>query len=171
MANTIYAAFSHARSTASLVDSARGAAAFAAAVPGDGAPRGSAFRRHRHRERNSPRTTALVIGGRATQQRFCAIFLETLGLSVVVAADFCKGVRALAEATPRLVILDAQTGGFDPAAWRRIAGASDVRPKVFVVAGAAERENVERLELAVDGYLQRPIRSLDLVRAAELAAR
>jgi DNA-binding response OmpR family regulator len=109
-----------------------------------------------------------VIGGDATQQRFCAAFLETLGLSVIVADDFRAGVRALATATPWLVILDARTSGLDPDAWSRITKASEVRPRVFLVTGDADGGNGE---LEVDGYLQRPIRSLDLVRAVEQAAR
>lgn len=103
--------------------------------------------------------------------RFCAAFLETLGLSVMVADDFRDGVRSLAEAKPRLVILDARTSGLDPVAWLRITDVSGARPKIFVVTDAAIARNSEIMALGVDGYLQRPIRSLDLVRAAELAAR
>jgi DNA-binding response OmpR family regulator len=112
-----------------------------------------------------------LIGGEATQLRFCATFLETLGFSVMVAEDFRDGMRSLATAKPWLVILDARTSGLDPTAWLRITEVSEVRPKIFVVADAAVAPNSEIAALGVDGYLQRPIRSLDLVRAAELAAR
>lgn len=89
-------------------------------------------------------------------------------MPVVVADDFRTGVRALAAATPSLVILDARTSGLDPIAWSRIAKAGDMRPKVFLVTDDADSGSQK---LAADGYLQRPVRSLDLVRAVELAAR
>ena len=171
VANTIDVALSHARSGAAVMGWAREPTAFAAPLGSAGAPRGSSSRGGR--DRNLARgAAALVIGGDATQLRFCATFLETLGLSVTVAEDFCGGLRSLAAETPRLVILDARATGFDPAAWSRIADAGDAtRRKVFVVIDAADARNPEMLRLAVDGYLARPIRSLDLVRAAELATR
>jgi DNA-binding NtrC family response regulator len=171
VANAINVALSHARAGAALVGSAREpAAAFAASLAGGGAPRG--FSSRRLREADATRAAALVIGGDATQRRFCATFLETLGLSITVAEDFCDGVRALASEAPRLVILDARATGFEPAAWSRIVDACEVRPKVFVVVDPADdRVNGAMAELAFDGFLPRPIRSLDLVRAAELAAR
>jgi len=117
--------------------------------------------------RIAPSRSALVIGGGASQQRFCQTFLEALGLRVVVAYDFQAAARALAAQPHQLVILDSQTRGFDPDVWSRLleatAASFGLDRLIYVVAEAPS----ERPPIAADGYIERPVRAIDLVRATE----
>lgn len=110
-----------------------------------------------------------MIAGPASQQRFCATFLETLGLSVTVAEDFRDGARGLAGGGRQLVILDARTQGFDPQAWSRLLDAATARPRVFVVIDEGAPDATREIE--ADGFIQRRVRALDLVMSREIDAK
>lgn len=121
-------------------------------------------------------SSALVVGGDACQQRFCETFLQTLGLSVEVAANAQDGLRAAASAAYGLVIVDARTRGFDAGLWSQILEATAAKtasaaPDVYVVTNDAKEASAQAIELGASRPIQRPVRAVDLIRAIERMSR
>jgi DNA-binding response OmpR family regulator len=107
----------------------------------------------------------LVVDDDETLLRFLAEYLTREGFQVVTADRGTKGLRALYQERPDLVILDVMMPGMD--GWEvsaRIREIADV-PVIMLTAKTSEADKLRGFRLGVDDYVTKPF------SLAELAAR
>jgi DNA-binding response OmpR family regulator len=120
--------------------------------------------------RPGERPTVLVIDDDARVRELSVATLQT-EYDVVVAEDGQKGLRALYERRPDVVLLDVRMPGMDGyEVCRRIREVSDV--PIIMVSGHGEDEDVARgLDAGADDYVVKPFRPLPLLARVRAALR
>ena len=110
-------------------------------------------------------TKVLVVDDDETLLRFLAEYLTREGFQVITADRGTKGLRALHQERPDLVILDVMMPGMD--GWEVCARMREIAevPVIMLTAKTSEADKLRGFRLGVDDYVTKPF------SLAELAAR
>ena len=104
----------------------------------------------------SGRGTVLLIEDEAAIADLLRMYCEQEGFRLVHAATGERGLEALRERDPRVVLLDVGLPGIDGIeVCRRIRAASDV-PVIMLTARADEVDKIVGLEVGADDYVTKP---------------
>lgn len=123
---------------------------------------------------NKPMATLariLLVEDNIVNQRVAAHMLKRAGYSVSIACNGKEALGALQKASFDLVLMDAQMpemDGFEATQRIRNGEAGDRRiPIVAMTAHAMKGDRERCLEAGMDGYIAKPISSVDLLRLVE----
>jgi len=115
-------------------------------------------------------TTLLIEDAPDIRFAVCALF-KRAGLHVIEAHDGRRGLRALFDARPDLVILDIGLPDID--GWHVLARVRDVSevPVLVLTARGSETDKVRALRTGADDYLTKPFGNQELLARAEALLR
>jgi two-component system, OmpR family, KDP operon response regulator KdpE len=117
------------------------------------------------------RTAILVIDDEPQIRRFVSAGLQSYGYSILVAENAARGLKAVAEMRPELVILDLglpDLSGFE--VLHTIRSWSNV-PVIVLSIQVGEEEKVRLLRSGADDYLVKPFSMAELAARCDAALR
>ncbi|HEY3742596.1 MAG TPA: response regulator [Bryobacteraceae bacterium] len=121
-----------------------------------------------------PRLRILLTEDNAVNQRLALRLLEKEGHTIVVADDGAKALRACEESTFDLILMDVQMPVMDgleaTAAIRKIEQITGQHvPIIAMTAHAMAGDRMRFLQAGMDGYVSKPIRLQELLKAIDAA--
>jgi putative two-component system response regulator len=112
------------------------------------------------------RDTVLVVDDEPAVQRFLSRLLGTQGYTVECAGDGDSALRAIAEHSPHVVLLDIDLpdiSGLDLCRRLRQNAATRLTPVIFITASDARALRIEGLEAGADDFLTKPVDTAELL--------
>jgi DNA-binding response OmpR family regulator len=118
-----------------------------------------------------PRRRVLVVDDEPNIRDVLRQYLETAGYDVAGAADGQEALRAIAAATPDLIVLDLMLPGIDGMEVCRRVRASSATPILMLTARGDEPDKVEGFRAGADDYVTKPFSPREVVMRVQAILR